>query len=163
MHDLDESLRRGFRYALSLTHDHAEAEDLVQDAVTAMLSRGTPWERSYLMASIRNRFIDSYRRKQKLTFVSLESETRSMAANGGSDTAFDCLEAGILYDALGSLRADERETLFLAIVEGYTAEEIARLCHRPRGTVLSTLFRARKKLREKLSGTINIPSRACAG
>jgi RNA polymerase sigma-70 factor, ECF subfamily len=64
-----------------------------------------------------------------------------------------------LHEALGSLREDERETLFLAVVEGYTAEEIAQLSGRPRGTVLSMLFRAKGKLREKLSGKRGFTSR----
>lgn len=152
--DFEDSLQRGFRYALSLTHDSSQAEDLVQDAVTTMLGKGVAWDRPYLFATIRNRFIDSYRRKQRIQFISLEgiSGFEADPASGDSPDAFDHLEAGHLHEALGSLREDERETLFLAVVEGYTAEEIAQLSGRPRGTVLSMLFRAKGKLREKLSG-----------
>jgi RNA polymerase sigma-70 factor (ECF subfamily) len=36
--------------------------------------------------------------------------------------------------------------LYLAVVEGYTAEEIAELTSRPRGTILSLLHRTKAKL-----------------
>ena len=153
--DLDELLERGFRFALSLTHDRSNAEDLIQDAVTTMLTKGASWQRAYLFATIRNRFIDGYRRKQNLKFISLESEADSASANDletpEPPEPLDFLEAAHLHGALGALREDEREALFLAVVEGYTAEEIARLTERPRGTVLSLIFRAKRKMREKLT------------
>jgi RNA polymerase sigma-70 factor (ECF subfamily) len=62
----------------------------------------------------------------------------------------DVLQNGSLDRALGSLRTEERETLFLAVVEGYTAEEIAELTARPRGTILSLLYRTKAKLRNLL-------------
>ena len=148
--DLGELLNRGFRYALSLTHDQAAAEDLIQDAAVAMIEREAHWEPSYLFTTIRNRFIDRYRRDQRVTFVSLESETDTDIPHAGSEEPFDSLEAARLREAMSSLRVDERESLYLAVVEGYTAEEIAQLTERPRGTVLSLLFRAKRKLRDSL-------------
>lgn len=41
--------------------------------------------------------------------------------------------------------------LFLTAVEGYTTAEIAQLTGRPRGTILSALHRAKKKLRQLLA------------
>ena len=150
-HDLDDLLDRGFRYALSLSHDRSDAEDLVQDAAMALVAKGTTWEPSYLFATIRNRFIDHYRRGQCVSFVSLESDTTTAEAVpafvADEIEPFDCLEAAHLHQALGRLRDDEREMLFLAVVEGFTAEEISRLTDRPRGTVLSLIFRAKRKLR----------------
>jgi RNA polymerase sigma-70 factor (ECF subfamily) len=48
------------------------------------------------------------------------------------------------------LRSVEREVLFLAVVEGYTADEIGRLVGQSRGSVLSLLHRAREKARNFL-------------
>ena len=56
-----------------------------------------------------------------------------------------------MHRALGRLRDDEREVLFLAAVEGYTATELAELTDKPRGTILSMIHRAKKKLREVLA------------
>ena len=56
-----------------------------------------------------------------------------------------------LERALGRLRAEERELLYWAWVEGRTAQEISELTERPRGTVLSALHRAKQKLRRELA------------
>jgi RNA polymerase sigma-70 factor (ECF subfamily) len=145
--ELDELLTSGIRYALSLTHDRSDAEDLVQDAVTAMLAKRARWEKSYLFTTIRNRFIDDFRREKIVTFVPLDPESDSGSGTFGS---VDHFQAARLHGALGSLRHEEREVLFLTIVEGYTADEIARRSRRPRGTVLSLIFRAKGKLRASL-------------
>lgn len=151
--DLDGLLDAAYRYAVSLTHEPAAAEDLVQDAALALLSVNAEWERSYLFVTIRNRFIDRYRRDRKIAFVALEHEDGT--AFDAPDLTFempDVLETGALDRALAQLRTEEREALFLAVVEGYTAGEIGSLTARPRGTILSLLHRAKKKLRQLLGG-----------
>jgi len=150
---IDELLDAAYRYALSLTHDVSEAEDLVQDASLALLASGGSWERSYFFATVRNRFIDRYRRSRRILFLALESDDGTAA--DPPDFAWesaDVLETGLLEQALEQLRTDEREAIFLAVVEGYTAEEIGKMTDRPRGTILSLLHRAKKKLRRLLGG-----------
>jgi DNA-directed RNA polymerase specialized sigma24 family protein len=56
-----------------------------------------------------------------------------------------------LASALQQLRPDERELLYLSAVEEYSANEIAKLTHKPRGTILSILHRTKKKLRQILA------------
>jgi RNA polymerase sigma factor (sigma-70 family) len=149
---IDELLDRAYRYAFSLAHDAIEAEDLLQEACLSILASGGSWERAYVFATIRNRFIDRYRRNRKILFLSLDNEgqeTEGDFADLNWDVP-DVLQNGHLGRALGSLRAEEREALFLAVVEGYTAEEIAKLTSRPRGTVLSLLYRTKAKLRDLL-------------
>jgi RNA polymerase sigma-70 factor (ECF subfamily) len=150
--DVDALLDRAYRYAFSLSHDAAAAEDLLQDACLSILASGASWERSYLFATIRNRFIDRYRRNRKILFISLDrDEERSEDQRADLNwEAPDVLQNGKLDRALGFLRPEERETLFLAVVEGYTAEEIAALTSRPRGTILSLLYRTKAKLRDLL-------------
>jgi RNA polymerase sigma factor (sigma-70 family) len=59
-------------------------------------------------------------------------------------------EVGIKGDLdalLATLRAGEREVLFLHYYQGHTAEEISGLLNQPRNTVLSLMHRAIAKLR----------------
>jgi RNA polymerase sigma-70 factor (ECF subfamily) len=149
--DLDALLDRGYRYALSLTHDVNLSADLLQDACLGIVRRGGPWNVRYLITAIRNRFVDLSRRKQIVSFSSLE-------ANNGRDDRFEELsqrdDDGLddeLESALASLRQEEREVLYLAAVESFTTKEIARLTNHPRGTILSMLHRAKQKLRHRLS------------
>ena len=151
--ELEALLQSGFRYALSLAHDNAEAEDLLQDACTAVLRSGGKWDKAYLYATIRNRFIDRYRRNKRILFVPLEgsSEAEQIEETQSEDIP-DVIEAETLHRALGELRPDERELLFLTFVEGYTAQQIAKMTNRPRGTVLSLIHRSKAKLRRLIGG-----------
>ncbi len=151
--DVRELLLRGFRYAYSLTHDTARAEDLLQDGWVSLLSAGGPRRRRYLFAAIRSRFIDGCRREQLLVFESLDEEGENHVDNIPDPRAgdlFNCDDSG-LQQALTTLRPMEREALLLADVEGYTAQEIAELTGHPRGTILSLIHRSRGKLRRQLS------------
>ena len=56
--------------------------------------------------------------------------------------------AGDLEYLLGQLKAGEREMLYLHCVEVHTAWEISDLISRPRGTILSSINRAKAKLRQ---------------
>lgn len=143
---LDELLQRAFRFALSLTHDRHQAEELMQDACLAVARRGGPWRISYMITVIRHRHIDIYRREAVLKFRSLDDLEATCTASESGEVIDEELEA-----ALGRLRPEERELLFLAAVEEYSMSEIAQLTDRPRGTVLSAVHRAKHKLRIILS------------
>src|SRR2546428_12677876 len=74
---IDSLLESGYRYDFSLARDAAAAEDLLQDACLSILAAGAAWERRYLFATIRNRFIDGYRKNRKIRFLSLEGDEES--------------------------------------------------------------------------------------
>jgi len=150
--NFDGLLNAGFRYAFALCHDPFEAEDLVQDACASVLAIGGPWQKAYVFTAIRNHFIDRYRRRQRVLFLPLEGEQSNGSdpineIEGGDWEMPDFIAAESLHRALGELRPEERETIFLAVVEEFTAQEIADMTDRPRGTILSLLHRTRKKLR----------------
>lgn len=140
-------INSGFRYAVSLTHNRHDAEDLIQQACLKVLrSHGTLVSKSYLFTAIRNLFYDSLR-KQRL--ISEEQITEDSITDGTSSHTRTVDQKIDLKEILGCLRAEEREVLFLQCVEGYTAEEIGTLTNQPRGTVLSLLSRAKKRLNKR--------------
>ena len=151
--DLDELFQRGFRYALALAHEPDQAADLLQDACVACLRARSPWRAGYLFSAIRSRFIDQYRRRM-LSVVELigdgDALERAGAAQDPTDGEVFPADLDSLDRALGALRTEEREALYLAAVEGYSAREIAEVTGRPRGTILSLIHRARRKLRDRL-------------
>jgi len=139
-----ELLQSGFRYALSLTHHRQDAEDLVQEAWINLNRRyGRVGSRAALFTTVRNLYIDRCRRAKVVAFESL-AEGPNEVADGSA------LAPGTLTDLdrlLGDLRPGEREAVYLHYVAGHTAEEVGVLTRQPRGTVLSLLHRAFKKLR----------------
>ena len=145
--DPRELIQAGFRYALSLAPRIPDAEDLVQEAWLRLHRKGGVRDRAQFYLTIRRLFIDQYRRAKILSFESLHGPFEP--ADSGGELA-GVLDAVDLEQPLSRLREEEREALFLNVVEGYTAQEIADLTNRPRNTVLSLIHRARSKLRKEL-------------
>jgi RNA polymerase sigma factor (sigma-70 family) len=141
-------MQSGYRYALSLTHHGHDAEDLVQEAWLNLCRRyGSASSRAALYTTIRNLFIDRCRRNRVIAFDSMEEMSGEPSAAAG-------LPPGTASDVetlLGQLRPGEREAVYLHYIEGHTAEEVGTLTRQPRGTVLSLLHRALKKLHATVS------------
>lgn len=146
--ELDELLQAGYRYALALCRDGPAAEDLVQEAGLRVVRAGRDFTRGYLFTAIRNRFIDEYRRRKVVSFEPLAGRE---FASKRPDHAEQGAKRDALDRALAVLREEEREALYLHVVEGYSAAEIGEHVGRPRNTVLSWLSRGRAKLRTELT------------
>ena len=145
------TIRAGYRYSCALASDPDTARDLVHNAWLSLRGRhGSRPDRALLFRAIRHRHIDEFRRRSRHLHVDYDDEDRGAhAAGAGSENVAEPPDPR-LAAALEGLRDVEREALFLAVVEGYTASEIGRLTNSPRGTVLSLIHRARAKLRERL-------------
>jgi DNA-directed RNA polymerase specialized sigma24 family protein len=143
-----ELMQSGYRYALSLTHRAPEAEDLLQEAWLKLCRRyGVVSSRAALYTTIRNLFIDTCRRSRVIAFDSVDAMNEPLAAPAD-------LPPGTVSDVetlLGQLRPGEREAVYLHYIDGHTAEEVGVLTKQPRGTVLSLLHRALKKLQLAVS------------
>ncbi len=151
--DFHQLIQRGYRFAFSLTHDRPAAEDLVQDAWLSILKAEGSWTLSYLLATIRNRFIDQWRRDRLVEFEPLGNDQISTITDEQSlwsDQHLVSIRARALAKAIGQLKPEERSAIYLSAAEGYTAREIADLFGKPRGTILSLIYRTRLKLKRML-------------
>lgn len=157
---LEALLQSGFRYACSLTHNAVEAEDLVQEAWLKLASsKKSEWNKPLFFVALRNLFIDRYRHTRLVVLESFDeaSEEADNFAVSEQEIAMDVV---LLERSLSVLRVEEREAIYLHLVEGYSAAEIAKLTERSRNTVLSLIYRGRKKLLAVLTDTQNIPTAA---
>ena len=162
--DLCDLVQRGYRFAFSLTHDPARADDLLQDAWLSVLKATGPWTIEYLFKTIRCRFIDRCRRGALAAFEPLDIDSsdgafevaaKPIESLGEPDRNFEC--AG-LSAALDRLRPEERAALYLSAVEDFTAQQIADFFGWPRGTVLSLIHRARAKMQSWIADRGGLPS-----
>lgn len=140
----NELVQAGYRYALSIARHHQDAEDLVQQAWLKLQRaygcvEGTP----VLFRTIRNLFYDMKRRSKIVQFEPLEKSPEP----GRTESMGVSVDMELL---MSRLRPEEREALFLNVVEGYTATEISAQTGSPRGTILSHIHRARQKLAKAL-------------
>jgi RNA polymerase sigma factor (sigma-70 family) len=137
------------RYAYALVRHHDEADDLVQDCLERALShwylrRSDGDLRAWLFAILRNLYINAYRiRVRRGTHVALD-EAGSLSTPATQDMG---LEANDALSALDQLTEEHKSILLLIGVEDMSYEEAARVLGVPAGTIMSRLFRARKRLR----------------
>ena len=151
-----------YGYALTLTRNRTEAEELVQETyVRAMRAFGqlAPHSnaKSWLFVIMRNAWLNQLRHARSGPhFVELEGEDEqvwNLPARSTNDpyTLFiRKLEREEVKDAIQSLPPIYREIIVLRDIEGFTYQEIATMLGCPAGTVMSRLGRAREKLRALL-------------
>lgn len=151
------------RFALSLTRDRSEAEDLVQDTyLTAQqswhqLQAGTD-AKAWLFTIARHRFYRlNERAARQVATDSPELESLAAAAYTMQHgmTLADDLERRDMRDAVRrsmyALPAVYREVAILVDWHDQTYESVAQILGVPIGTVRSRLFRARRMLQEELT------------
>lgn len=154
---VNDLIQAGYRYACALQNDQGEAKGLVHDAWirATRSSNGIP-DKAYFFQCVRNLHIDQYRRSQKVMLQPVDDHGREPADIAGARDVAEVPDLQ-LQQALVTLRDVEREVLFLSVVEGYTASEIANLINSNRGTVLSLLHRSRVKLKTFMQDDKVIP------
>jgi RNA polymerase sigma-70 factor, ECF subfamily len=152
-----------YGYAMALTRDQNEAEDLVQDtylrAATAVGQLASDRNlKSWLFVIMRNAWLNQLRhRRSGPRFVELDSAERNVfeladaTAPDPQAMYFSKLERKEVRTAIENLPAIYREIVVLRDIEGFSYQEIATLLRCPAGTVMSRLARARERLRQSLS------------
>ncbi len=143
-----------FRIALWLTHDHTNAEDLLQETLTEALNsfhRFTPGTncRAWLISIMHHRQSTRRRAASRLHLINDSKETVVESIPFEPPTPQNITDEDVLA-ALESLPRAFQEVVILADVEELTYKEIAALLEIPVGTVMSRISRGRKLLRSRL-------------
>jgi RNA polymerase sigma-70 factor (ECF subfamily) len=151
-----------YGYALILTRNHAEAEDLVQETylrALPALGRLRPDSnlKAWLFTILRNVWFNQLRKWRAAPEI-VELEPDGNGQVGAADTAKDPLATYVSHmeqeqvrNAIQQLSSEFREIILLREYEELSYQEIATVLECPVGTVMSRLARARSKLRELIS------------
>jgi|SRR4051794_23527596 RNA polymerase sigma-70 factor (ECF subfamily) len=140
------------RFALRLTGNCFEAEDLVQETFLlawrgfGQFESGTN-AHAWLFRILMNVFRQQ-KRKGRLLFATEPLARAVQATQPSSHASVEVIQA---FDRLGS---HQRIVLLLAVVEGFRCREISEILNIPIGTVMSRLSRAREVMRELLSEVV---------
>jgi len=157
--------KQAYNIAYRMAGNHADAEDLTQEAFIrafrffGQYRRELPFD-SWLYKIMSNVFIDRLRRRPKAKIRSLDQPV--VTAEG--EAAFDVADPsegpedivlsmemdGRIQIALENLPEAFRITVIYADIEGLSYEEIAEVTKTNIGTVRSRLHRGRRLLRDKL-------------
>lgn len=147
-------------YALKLTNDPEDADDLVQDTMLKAFRFFDKFEKgtnckAWLFQIMKNSFINNYRKHSKepdkVDYEDVQNFYENIKADEVKsphfeDDAFTDILDDEIVNALSTLPDDFRTIVFLSDIEGYSYEEIADFLDCPIGTVRSRLHRARKML-----------------
>jgi RNA polymerase sigma-70 factor, ECF subfamily len=143
-----------FRAALRITRERAGAEDIVQETLLRAWNAFDQFERgtnckAWLFRILLN--LSSKQRKKIQAAPAMlaldENDSDRVIRLRVAPPQFAEVE---ILSALDRLSTEHRTILILAVVEGFTCKEIARMCALPIGTVMSRLSRARSELRKIL-------------
>ena len=150
-----------YAYALRLTHNSADAEDLVQDSLLKAydaLDR-LPEKSNYrgwLFTILRNTWLSRMRRSGRVEYSAeppdqadrrpTPAEAGERGCGGRPKDRFD----DVVLRALDALPEVQRSAVLLCDVEKMPYADIARIFGCPIGTVRSRIFHARRALRAEL-------------
>jgi RNA polymerase sigma-70 factor (ECF subfamily) len=135
------------QYALALTRNRPDADDLLQNAVSnALRARdsympGTNFK-AWMSCILRNRFLSDIRRRRET--VSVEDAPPELFARPAAQDGHMALAE--LKHAMARLQPDHRLALVMIAVQGMSYEEASAELGVPVGTVKCRVFRARKLL-----------------
>lgn len=151
-------LQHLFRTAYRLSHNRADADDLLQDTCIAACEQlaaleHTEHPRRWLVRVLYNRFIDGARRKKRLPVVALDTEAAVHALVSAEPTPEETLRQREMGQALerAFLQLEEAQRVVLALrVEGYGLPEISAITGIGTEVLRARLHRARKSLARHL-------------
>jgi RNA polymerase sigma-70 factor (ECF subfamily) len=151
------------RFALSLTRDAADADDLVQETyLSALRGWGTfhPGSdpRRWLFTICRNSFVRLYHRRRAVVdsddgdldaMPAVIAHVRAM--HDGLGNLFDQIDVRPAIErAINDLPEPHHTILALVDLQGHSYDEAAAILDVPTGTVRSRLFRARRLIQDAL-------------
>jgi RNA polymerase sigma-70 factor (ECF subfamily) len=159
-----------YGYAMVLTRNRTEAEDLVQETYVRALEavsrlRENSNIKGWLFTILRNLWLNELRKRRSTPHI-VEIDGEDGTADGLAGKEKDSLEifvgnedADMVRRAIAQLPIEFKEIILLREFEELSYQEIAEVLNCPVGTVMSRLGRARAKLRNILTDMTGSPRR----
>ena len=154
---LVESSALAFRVAYSVLRQRQDAEDVAQEAYAKAYRsfrqlRDRAKFRSWIVRLTWRMALDRQRSDRRRVV-----RERLAAPEPISDAGTAGERAALVWQAIDALPGKLRLVTVLAGIEGYDLREVGELLGVPEGTVKSRLFEARRRMKERLSCTIQRP------
>jgi RNA polymerase sigma factor (sigma-70 family) len=138
--------RRLWAYVMRATRDAAAADDVVQESFTriftaAAITSADPEHRRRYLYKVATNLV--HRRYRTQAAVLMEPPDDSAAQRMENKLAVE--------EALEALSVVERQTLWLAYVEGWSWREVAQILGYREGSIRQVAVRARQRFRERFA------------
>jgi RNA polymerase sigma-70 factor (ECF subfamily) len=148
-----------YRVALTLTHHPADAEDLVQDTLIRAFRAADRFDgrhpRAWLLTILRRTHLNRVRQRTPSLLADGSEAGRTLEELGPSlpsseEIALSGEFEPVVAQALGDLPTEFRAVVDLVDLQGLSYAQAAEALGVPKGTVMSRLHRARRRIRERL-------------
>ena len=156
-----------YRHAYRLSGNHEDAEDLVQDTMMKAYAAFHTFRvgtnlKAWLFRILTNSYINAYRKSKREParcatdevtdhgLAKAYSHAIPAGMRSSEDQALELLPDNEIKAAMQALPQQFRDVVYYADVAGYRYSEIASIMNTPKGTVVSRLWRGRKRLRISL-------------
>jgi RNA polymerase sigma-70 factor (ECF subfamily) len=155
-----------YKTALRMTRSVEETEDLLQETYLKAYRYYDRFEegtnlKAWLFRIMKNSFINSYRRNKKLPLhlefdelqEGFEEADFELSQDPGLSLETDVLGEELdheIREAMLNLPHDYKMAVLMVDIQGFTYQEVADIIGVPVGTVMSRLYRGRKKLERSL-------------
>ena len=143
------------RFAMSLSRNEADGDDLCQAAIERALKSRDKWKPgtrldSWAMTVMRNIWIDEVRARKRRAETFVAAEAGDEVGDAGDRRIEATVELGQVDRALATLPDEQREAIALVLIEGFAYKEAANILDIPMGTLSSRLVRGREALMQAL-------------
>lgn len=151
------SQRKLYRFALSLTKDVNDADDIYQESLMKLWQLKEEWANwqnfeAYAMRMVRNTFLNYYKKNSSQIHVALEQITEQPEPND-MDKEMVMTDLRMRFNALISkLPEVQRNILYLREIEEMEYKEIGEVLDITEVQVKVYLFRGRQYLKSKVHG-----------
>lgn len=135
-----------FRLAFLRTGNLADADDIMSDVFLRLVRnshkiKSEEHQKAWLIRATINCCNSFFKKEKQINYVCITEV----------DGAYEMTDDSVL-PAVMALPLNQRDTVYMYYFEGYSVEEIAKLCKVAVGTVKSRLARARESLKITLKG-----------
>lgn len=147
-----------FRYALRLTRDETDAEDVVHDVFLALVKNGAETLRQadrdghlwiYLAGAVRNRCLTLLAKRGREPLLDRAEEERLTRQSVGDATEGESAYR-FLVEAIRAMKPEYADALYYSLVREMSAPEIARLLGLKPAAVRQRISRGKKLLKQQL-------------
>lgn len=147
-----------YRFALSLTKDVNDAEDLFQETLLKLWELRSEWAEwknfeAYAMRMQRNAFLNNVKKSNKQPHLQLD-EISNHPFENATDINMRLADLRLQFYSLTSqLPAIQRDILYLREIEEMEYKEIGEVLNLTEAQVKVYLYRGRQYIKNKMNGT----------
>ena len=150
-----------YRFALSLTHNEADAGDLTQQTFYVWATKGHQLRdrskvKTWLFTTLHREFLNS--RRRSLRFPHVELSTADEELPSISLGIVNALDSARLLEVIGQVGDPYRAALSLFYLEENSYQEIADILEIPLGTVRSRISRGLAQLQQLIINGTGTPA-----